>query len=81
MIWFGPAGNSDSFYEQGYKHSWQMPKWLNDMGLNAYEYQCNKGVNLKDDTAREIGERCKESNIRLSIHAPYYIKPFEYRKG
>lgn len=73
MIWFGPAGNSDSFYEQGYKHSWQMPKWLNDMGLNAYEYQCNKGVNLKDDTAREIGERCKESNIRLSIHAPYYI--------
>lgn len=73
MIWFGPAGNSDSFYEQGFKHSWQMPRWLAQMGLNAYEYQCNKGVNLKDETAREIGEHCRENGIRLSVHAPYYI--------
>ncbi|NLU51786.1 MAG: TIM barrel protein [Clostridiaceae bacterium] len=73
MIWFGPAGNSDSFYEEGYKHSWQMPQWLSSMGLNAYEYQCNKGIHLKDETAREIGEKCREHNIRLSIHAPYYI--------
>ncbi len=73
MIWFGPAGNSDSFYDQGFAHSWQMPQWLNNMGLNAYEYQCNKGVNLKAETAGEIGEKAKESNIRLSVHAPYYI--------
>ncbi len=73
MIWFGPAGNSNSFYDQGLAHSWQMPQWLSDMGLNAYEYQCNKGVNLKDETAQEIGEKAKEANIRLSIHAPYYI--------
>ena len=43
------------------------------MGLNAYEYQCNKGVNLKDETAQIIGQNCKEHNIKLSIHAPYYI--------
>lgn len=73
MIWFGPAGNSDSFYEQGFAHSWQMPKWLSDMGLNAYEYQCNKGINLKDETAQEIGNKAKEANIRLSVHAPYYV--------
>ena len=73
MIWFGPAGNSNSFYEQGFSHSKQMPKWLSDMGLNAYEYQCNKGVNLKDETAYEIGEKAKEANIHLSVHAPYYI--------
>lgn len=73
MIWFGPAGNSDSFYDQGFAHSWQMPQWLNNMGLNAYEYQCNKGVNLKAETAGEIGKKAKESNIRLSVHAPYYI--------
>lgn len=73
MIWFGPAGNSNSFYDQGFAHSWQMPQWLNEMGLNAYEYQCNKGVNLKDETAQEIGEKAKEFNIRLSVHAPYYI--------
>jgi deoxyribonuclease-4 len=46
MILFGPSGNSEIFYEQGYKSSSQMPKWLKDMGLNAYEYQCSKGVNL-----------------------------------
>ncbi len=73
MIWFGPAGNSNSFYDQGFSHSWQMPQWLNDMGLNAYEYQCNKGIHLKDETAREIGDKCREYGIRLSIHAPYYI--------
>ncbi len=73
MIWFGPAGNSDTFYNQGYSHSWQMPEWLHKMGLNAYEYQCNKGIHLKDETAFEIGEKCREFNIRLSIHAPYYI--------
>jgi deoxyribonuclease-4 len=73
MIWFGPAGNSNSFYDQGFSHSWQMPEWLSEMGLNTYEYQCNKGVNLKDETARKIGEKAKEANIRLSVHAPYYI--------
>lgn len=73
MIWFGPAGNSDSFYNAGFKHSWQMPEWLKGMGLSAYEYQCNKGVNLKDETAFEIGVKCREHQIRLSIHAPYYI--------
>ena len=73
MIWFGPAGNSKSFYEQGYKHSWQMPQWLREQGLNAYEYQCSKGILLKEETAARIGEECRENNIRLSIHAPYYI--------
>ncbi len=73
MIWFGPAGNSDSFYGQGFEHSWQMPEWLHNMGLNAYEYQCNKGIHLKDKTAGEIGEKCRAFDIRLSIHAPYYI--------
>lgn len=73
MIWFGPAGNSDDFYEQGFEHSWQMPGWLHDMGLNAYEYQCNKGIHLKDETAIEIGRECRKHGIRLSIHAPYYI--------
>lgn len=37
MIRFGPAGNSDSFYDQGYKASWQAPGWLRGMGLSAYE--------------------------------------------
>ena len=73
MIWFGPSGNSDSFYEEGNKNSWQMPAWLRDKGLNAYEYQCNKGTNIKMETSVKIGEEAKKSGIRLSIHGPYYI--------
>ncbi len=73
MIRFGPAGNSDSFYEQGNKSSVAMPQWLRRMGLNAYEYQCNKGVNIKEQTARKIGGEALVNDIYLSIHAPYYI--------
>jgi deoxyribonuclease IV len=73
MIRFGPSGNSDSFYEQGYKSSVQMPAWLNHMGLNAYEYQCSKGVKISERVAGQLGEQARLNDIFLSIHAPYYI--------
>ncbi|TYQ13357.1 UNVERIFIED_CONTAM: deoxyribonuclease-4 [Acetivibrio alkalicellulosi] len=73
MIRFGPSGNSESFYEQGYKSSVDMPAWLNELGLNAYEYQCNRGVNLGKSTAERIGTEALRNNIFLSIHAPYYV--------
>ncbi len=73
MVRFGPSGNSDDFYAQGYKSSEQMPKWLYDMGLNAYEYSCAKGVKISEEKAKVIGEEAKKYNISLSIHAPYYI--------
>ncbi|PYG87459.1 deoxyribonuclease-4 [Ruminiclostridium sufflavum DSM 19573] len=73
MIRFGPSGNSDSFYEQGFKSSLQMPAWLAAMGLNAYEYSCTKGVNISEKTAGAIGKEAERNGIFLSIHAPYYI--------
>jgi deoxyribonuclease-4 len=73
MIRFGPSGNSQSFYEQGYKSSVDMPAWLAQMGLGAYEYQCSRGVNIKEATAKAIGEEAVINDILISIHAPYYI--------
>jgi deoxyribonuclease-4 len=73
MIRFGPAGNSESFYEQGFKSSVQMPAWLAGMGLSAYEYQCGKGVRIREELASQIGEQAREHGVFLSIHAPYYI--------
>ena len=70
---FGAAGNSQSFYDQGYKSSLDMPAWLIEMGLGAYEYQCSRGVKLKEETARRLGEKARENGIALSIHGPYYI--------
>ena len=67
---FGPAGNAESF---PYKSSADAPRWLAGLGLDAYEYQCGKGVNVKEDTARKIGAAAREAGIRLSLHAPYFI--------
>lgn len=73
MIKFGPSGNDILFYEQGYKGTENAPKWLNSLGLNAYEYSCGRGVNLSDDKAKLIGSECEKYGISISVHAPYYI--------
>ena len=72
-IKFGPAGNSDSFAKAGFKATVDAPKWLSEMGLNAYEYQCGRGVNIGEETAKKIGLEAEKYNISLSLHTPYYI--------
>ena len=69
---FGPAGNSDSF-SAIYKSSLDAPGWLAGLGLDCYEYQCGKGVNVGEETARKLGEKAAGAGIRLSLHAPYFI--------
>lgn len=73
MILFGSSGNSDSFYEEGYKSSLDMPGWLKAKGLDAYEYSCARGVRISRDKACKLGEKATECGIALSVHAPYYI--------
>lgn len=73
MVLFGPSGNSNIFYEQGYKSSLEMPQWLRNMGLDAYEYSCARGVRIKPDMAEKLGSIAEENGITLSVHAPYYI--------
>ena len=70
---FGPAGNSDSFSKMGYKSSLQVPEYLVKMGLDCFEYQCGRGVNIGTEKASELGRIAAENNIKLSLHAPYYI--------
>ena len=73
MIKFGPAGNSEAFYEAGYKHTYQAMAWLQEMGLNAYEYSCGRGVRLKEKIAEKIRQEAERCGITLSLHAPYFI--------
>ena len=70
---FGPAGNSNKFYDDGYKSSVQAPAWIKSMGLDAYEYQLTRGVRIGDKTAKDIGKAIMENGISMSVHAPYYI--------
>ena len=67
---FGPAGNAENF---PYKSSADAPKWLKELGLDCYEYQCGKGVHVGEDAARKIGQTAGEHGITLSLHAPYFI--------
>ena len=73
MIKFGPSGNDELFYEQGYKKSAEAPKWLKQMGLDLYEYSFGRGITIGLETAREIGKAAKEEGIEISLHAPYFI--------
>ena len=66
---FGPAGNAENF---PYKSSADAPKWLREIGLDCYEYQCGKGVHVGEESAGKIGLAARESGIVLSLHAPYF---------
>ncbi|MGE4276127.1 MAG: TIM barrel protein [Lawsonibacter sp.] len=69
---FGPAGNSDSF-SKAHKSSLAAPQWVADFGLDCYEYQCGKGLRVREETARAVGQNARAAGIALSIHAPYFI--------
>ncbi len=70
---FGTAGAGDLFYERGGKYSYEMPAFLKEMDLQAYEYQCGHGVNMGEEKAGVLGAKAREQEIALSIHAPYFI--------
>ncbi len=70
---FGPGGNCEKFYEEGNKTSLNIPDWLSKKGLEAYEYECGKGIKISPDSAKALGEKAKEKGITLSVHAPYFI--------
>lgn len=72
MVKFGTAGNPEIFYDEGGKSSLEMPEWLKNIGLDAYEYQCGRGVKISDEAAQLLGEKAREHNIALSVHAPYF---------
>lgn len=70
---FGPAGNSEDFFEAGNKSAMEAPAWIRSHGLDCYEYQCGHGVRISEDAAEVLGQKAKEHDILLSVHAPYYI--------
>lgn len=70
---FGTGGNSESFYAEGNKDTWQAPAWLKARGLDAYEYQAGNGLRAGEKSLRRVGEEAARNGIALSLHAPYFI--------
>ncbi|HNX15418.1 MAG TPA: TIM barrel protein [Oscillospiraceae bacterium] len=68
----GPAGGCDEFAAK-YKSNLFLPEFISDFGLNAFEYQCGRGVNLAENAAEVLHEKTAAIGMEISLHAPYYI--------
>ena len=70
---FGPAGACERSVAEKIKSTEKLIKWIADNGLTAFEYQCGRGVMVKEPKARLFKQKAEECGIKLSIHAPYFI--------
>jgi len=73
MVRFGPSGNDVKFYADGNQSSVDAPRWLSGIGLNAYEISFGRGIRMTDKTAQIIGAQAAAHDVKISVHAPYYI--------
>jgi deoxyribonuclease-4 len=68
---FGTAGNPHS---SAPPHSTvEGIKRLVELGLDCLEIEFVQGVNIGETSARQIAQVALNRNIKLSVHAPYYI--------
>ena len=73
MIKFGPSGNCESFYAEGYSHTEEAAKFVKDRGLDCFEYSFGRGVRMTEEKARSIGAAFAKEGVEISAHAPYFI--------
>lgn len=73
MTLFGPSGNSASFAAEGYSKTEQAAAWVKARGLDCFEYSFGRGVNMGEEKAAIIGEAFKRADVKISVHAPYFI--------
>ena len=73
MIKFGPSGNSESFYAEGYSHTEEAAAFVKKRGLDCFEYSFGRGVRMSEEKAISIGEAFQKEDVEISAHAPYFI--------
>lgn len=71
MITFGPGGNSLSWGKR--KFPQDLPQYLAEFGLNGYEVECGRGVNISEAAKALLPGLAKEHGIYITLHAPYFI--------
>lgn len=73
MIKFGPSGNSNSFYEEGYERTEEAARYVKERGLDCFEYSFGRGVRMSEEKARSIRAAFEKEGVEISVHAPYFI--------
>lgn len=72
-VLFGPSGGGEEFVASGGKTILDIPSWIKNYGLDAYEYSFGHGYQMTLEKARQAGENFLKEGIKLSLHAPFYI--------
>lgn len=70
---FGPGGNSDAFKTWGGKSTLDAPRFVSEIGLDAYEYEAGNGIASSPSMLSAIGKEAKKYGIKMSFHTPYFI--------
>ena len=70
---FGPGGNSDAFKLWGGKSTLDAPRFVSEIGLDAYEYEAGNGIASSPIMLSAIGDEAKKQGIKMSFHTPYFI--------
>ena len=70
---FGPGGNSEAFKLAGYKSTLDAPRFVKEIGLDAYEYEAGNGLAASADMLAAIGVNAKKEGVKMSFHTPYFI--------
>lgn len=73
MVKFGPSGNDEQFYSDGYSKTIDAFAWVKKLGLELFEYSLGNGITLKTETAKLMGIEAQKQGIEVSVHAPYFI--------
>ncbi|MCW4006230.1 MAG: TIM barrel protein [Candidatus Bathyarchaeota archaeon] len=72
---FGPAGVPPVFRVMGAKTA-DVPKLLREEGLDAFEYAAvrwGQYPQIKQEEAQKLGVAAKQNDVKLSVHASYFI--------
>ena len=72
MVEFGTSGVSEWMKDAKLTYK-DVVKELNRLGLKCFEYPFTHGTNITESKCAEIGEIFKSGDIKLSVHAPYFI--------
>ena len=70
---FGPGGNSETFKVWGGKSTLDAPRFVSEIGLDAYEYEAGNGIASSPAMLAAIGAAAREYNVKMSFHTPYFI--------
>ena len=65
MIKFGPSGNCESFYAEGFSHTEEAAAFVKKRGLDCFEYSFGRGVRMSEDKAISIGEAFQKEGVEI----------------